>query len=201
MAGCLVAGCSVSGCSPARRPVLPCGLPSAGRAAAPRGGCLRPDVTRRHPDPVPSTSLAPGSGNDLFDLEFVGTPDAEDPTIILPAELTNTTARFHLFGHQGDDVVDIDALGLNVDSASLLKVKWHGQQGSDQFFLDYEGEMNGQFVLRADFEHLLRGLPIEDPNLRASDDAVVVVRINVVNALGLAFESRVRECELLGLYG
>lgn len=89
-------------------------------------------------------------GDDLFDLDLVGSTDAEDPTILLPGEITNSRVRFHVFGHQGADIVDIDALGVNLDSASLLKVKWHGQQGSDQFFLDYQGEMNGRLVLQAD---------------------------------------------------
>jgi hypothetical protein len=87
-----------------------------------------------------------GRGDDLFDVDFLGVTAPDD---LVPGEIANTLARFHIHGNKGDDVVDIDALGVNLDATSSLRVKFHGLQDSDQFFFDYQGQLNGNLRLWA----------------------------------------------------
>jgi hypothetical protein len=88
-------------------------------------------------------------GDDTFEANFNGALEG------------TTRARFHTFGHHGNDAYTINGTNADIAASALLDLMVHDQHGDESLTLDYQGLLQGKLGWRAALGH---GQDIVDAN-------------------------------------
>src|SRR5436190_23688342 len=87
-----------------------------------------------------------------------------------------------------DDALEIEAIHRGASGCRTGRVFPNVQEDARAVSFDdgirVISNENSKLVRRTDLQHLLRAFPIENSDLVATDDLVVVMRIHIIDTLG-----------------